>query len=531
MSDAERDGNMLMRRMIASLIAAASLSAAAGAQTLTMAVGSPITSMDPHYHTLTPNIQMSTNIFETLVDMDDKSRPMPGLADSWKVIDDTTWEFHLRDAVFHNGAKVTAEDIAYTLARVPTVVNSPGSFIIYTQGVVGTEIIDSRTIRMKTAKVHPLLPLDLSEVFIIPRTLGALPATEDFNSGKSTIGSGPFRFVSYRSGDRVELVRNDAYWGAKPAWERATVRIIPNDAARTAALLSGDVALIDQVPTADIARLRTDTRMRVWETVSDRIIYMILDQSKPDTTPFVSGPNGEKLTQNPLRDQRVREALSIAINRKLIVDRVMEDGAIASGQFLPPGSYSHAPDLAPPTYDVARAKKLLAEAGFPNGFRITLHSSNDRYLNDAKIVQAIGQMWTRVGIQTVVESLPWASFVGHANKQDYSAALLGWGLSTGEGLNGLRPLVATFDAAKGLGSVNRGRYSNAELDRLIDIASSITDDAKREQAIITATKFAMQDVAIIPLHNQKVTWASQKTLSYVPRADEQTRIALIKPVP
>ncbi len=192
----------------------------------------------------------------------------------------------------------------------------------------------------------------------------------------------------------------------------------------------------------------------------------------------MSGPNGEKLDKNPLKDRRVRLALSLAINRQAIVDRVMEGAAVPSGQYLPPGVYSYAPDIKPPPYEPEQAKKLLAEAGYPKGFRIALHGPNDRYVNDAKIIQAIGQMWTRIGVQTEVDPLPWTSYVGQANKQAFSAFLFGWGTGTAEASDPLIAQNATFDPAKGWGASNRGRYSNPELDKLIGEALGTADDAR-----------------------------------------------------
>lgn len=501
----------------------------AQAQTVSVAVGAPVTSMDPHYHTLSPNESAQSHIFDRLVGMDAAAKVIPDLAESWKLVDDTTWEFKLRDTSFHDGSKFTAEDIAYTISRVPTVPNSPGSFAIYTNAVSSVDVVDPHTVRIHTKGVYPLLPVDLSQVFIISHKLGPNPTTEDFNSGKNTIGTGPFRFVAYKPGDRIEMERNDSYWGPKPAWQHVTYRMITNEAARSAALLSGDVALIDSVPTADIAKMRTDKNVKLWEVVSLRLIYLMLDQSRDGATPYVKGPNGETLDKNPLKDHRVREALSIAINRPAIVERVMENAAIPSGQFLPPGSYSYNPDVKPPAFNPTRAKQLLAEAGYPNGLRITLHSSNDRYLNDAKIVQTIGQMWSRIGIQTTVEPSPWSNFVGHANKQDYSVFLLGWGSGTGESSNPLRSLVATFDASKGRGAVNRARYSNPALDSLIDKALVTVDDGAREKILMQGVKLVMDDVALIPLHQQKNTWATRANLTYIPRADEETRVSDLRP--
>ena len=460
--------------------------------------------------------------------------PVPALALSWKLVDERTWEFKLRPGVkFQNGADFTPEDIAYTIDRVPTVPNSPGSFAIYTKPVSSVEIVDPLTVRLHTAGVYPLLPIGLSQVFIIPHGLGPMPATEDFNSGKNAIGTGPYRKprCSYKSGDRVELERNDGWWGPKPYWQHISYRMIPNDASRSAALMAGDVQFIEFVPPDDAQRMRGDKRVALAETNSLRFVYLWLDRSRQGSEPFISGPNGEKLDKNPLNDLRVRQALSLAINRPLIVDRVMENEATPTAQFLAPGSVTYVPGLDPPKYDPERAKALLAEAGFPNGLRITLHGPNDRYVNDAKIIQAVGQMWSRIGVQTTVDAITWSNFIGRANKQEFSAYLLAWGIATGEASDPLRALVETYNAEKGVGSVNRGRYSNPSLDELIDKAVSTADDATREQMLIQASRIALEDVAIIPLHIQKNIWGMKAGLTYAARSDEGTRAMDLRPAP
>jgi peptide/nickel transport system substrate-binding protein len=507
------------------------LAAPAVAQTLNIASSAPVTSIDPHYHTLSPNESLDSQIYERLVERDATGRMIPGLAESWRLVDDTTWEFKLRDVSFHDGTPFTAQDVAYTIARVPRVKNSPASFTAYTQGIAGTDIVDPHTIRFRTRVPYPLLPSDLSQVFIIPHTLGPDPATEDFNGGKNAIGTGPFRFVSYKPGDRIEMERNDAYWRGKPHWQHVNYRIISNDAARTASLLAGDTDIIEFVPPTDLAKLRTDPRVTLAEVVSNRAIYLWLDHSRSGAEPGVAGPNGEGLEANPLKDLRVRQALSLAINRQAIVDRVMEGAAVPTGQYLSPGTYSYVPDIKPPPYDPARAKALLNDAGFPNGFRITLTGPNDRYVNDAKIVQAVGQMWQRIGLQTTVETLPWSSYATRAGKQEFAAFLLGWGTSTAEGTNPLRAQIATWDPEKGMGTANRGRYSNPAIDALVGQALRTMDDGAREKLIQEAMRQAMADVPVIMLHLQKNIWATRKGLSYEPRVDEETRAVSVRPVP
>jgi len=197
--------------------------------------------MDPHFHNLTPNNNVGSHIFETLVAKDPRGRLKPALAESWRAVDELTWEFKLRRGVkFHDGTEFTADDVAATLDRVPGVPNSPSSFATYSRQITERIIVDPYTTRLKTAKPYPLMPNDMGTIMIIPaRARNA--TTDDFNAGKATIGTGPFKFVRWQKGNRVELIRNDHYWGAKPAWDKVTFRIITSDPTRVAALLSGDV--------------------------------------------------------------------------------------------------------------------------------------------------------------------------------------------------------------------------------------------------------------------------------------------------
>ena len=495
---------------------------AARAQTLTIGSSAPVTSIDPHYHTLAPNESLAAHMFERLVHTDATGRMIPGLAESWTLRDDRTWEFKLRSARFHDGTQFAAADVAYSLDRVPRVKNSPASYGLYTKAVTGIEIVDDRTIRLHTDTPYPLLPADIAQVFIVPHTLGPDPATEDFNSGKHAIGSGPYRFVSYKPGDRIELDRFEDHWATKPHWRHVSYRVLSNDAARTAALLAGDVGMIEFVPPADLPSLRKDPRVTLSEIVGNRSIFLWLDHAHDGPTPFVAGPGGEILAKNPLKDRRVRLALSLAINRAGIVERVMENAAIPTGQYLPPGAFGYVPDLPAPPFQPDRARALLAEAGFPNGLRVTIHGPNDRYVNDAKIVQAVAQMWQRIGVQTTVETMPWNTYVGRAGKQEFSIFLLGWGVSSGEGLNPLRAQIATWNPARGLGTANRGRYSNPAVDALIDRAMATMDDPAREQLIQTAMRTALDDVPAIQLHLQKNIWATRRGLEYEPRVGEAT---------
>ncbi|MFH5924991.1 ABC transporter substrate-binding protein [Roseomonas xinghualingensis] len=504
------------------------LSLAQAPRTLDLAVSAPPSSVDPHYYTLTPNNALAAHIFDNLVHRNAQGRLVPALAESWRLVDDTTWEFKLRQGVtFHNGQPFTAADVTYTIDRVPRVLNSPGSFAVFTKAIRSMEVVNPHLIRMRTAGIYPLLPADMSQVAIIWHGLGENPATGDFNNGKNAIGTGPFRLIAFRSGDRVELERNEGYWGNKPAWQRVNYRIITNDGARVAALKAGDVGFIDAVPTSDIARLRTERGIDISETVSLRSVYLRTDL-RPET-PYVAGPNGEPMTRNPLVDLRVRQALNIAINRPAIADRIMSGAAIPTGQFMPPGTYGHVPDLAPPAFDPDRAKKLLAEAGYPQGFTVTLLASNDRYVNDAQVAQSIGQMWTRIGVKTRVDTMPFSVVSQRVARYDNSISLGGWANSSGEPSSGLRGLLGTRDMEKGWGTVNRTGYSSPQFDAVLERAMATVDDEAREALMQEATRIAARDVGWIPLHVQKNVWAMRQGLTHTPRADEMTLAQDVRP--
>jgi peptide/nickel transport system substrate-binding protein len=501
------------------------------AQTLTMAVGAPVTSLDPHYHQLSPNNAVADMIFDKLVNTDSQARRVPGLATEWRAVEPNVWEFKLRQGVrFHNGNEFTAEDVAFTLDRLPKVPNSPSSFAIYSRPIQAVEIVDPHTIRFRTAEPYPLLPLDMTNVRILDRETHENASTEDFNAVRAAVGTGPYKAVSHRNGDRIEFERNDAYWGPAPGFQRVTYRMITNEAARSAALLAGDVDFIDQVPTSDLARLRGDQRIATSETVGLRLIFLGLDHLRAagENSPFVTDNDGRPLGRNPLKDVRVRRALSMAIDRSAIAARIMEGAATPSGQFLPPGVFSHVPDLPAPPLDPEGAKRLLAEAGYPQGFRITLHGPNDRYINDARIIQAIGQMWTRIGVRTTIEAQTWTTFVGRASRQELSSFLIGWG-SNPDGSHPLRNIMATYSRERGWGASNRGRYSNPEVDKLLEASLAELDEEKRERMVIDAQRMGFQDVGIIPLHIQTNIWAMRRGLQHEARNDELTRAQDVRP--
>jgi peptide/nickel transport system substrate-binding protein len=509
-----------IRTLVVALVVCGMTSAATAAS-LTVGLGTDVTAIDPHYHNLTPNNNVAAHIFGYLVEKNEKSQPIPGLATEWKTLDPTTWEFKLRKGVkFHDGSDFAAADVVASLERVPKVPNSPSPFTAYTKQIQKIEVVDPYTIRFRTATPYPLMPTDMTQVAIISRQF-ANASTEEFNSGKAAIGTGPYKVVRYTKSDRLELARNDNWWGGKTPWEKVTLRILPNDATRVAALLSGDIQVIENVPTSDAAKLKTDKRLAIFRTVADRLIYLHMDSDR-DVSPFVTDRDGKPLLNNPLKDPRVRKALSKAINRPAIVERVMEGEAIPSGQLVADFLFGATKNLQVEKYDPDGAKKLLAEAGYPNGFGLTIHTPNNRYVNDARIAQAVAQMLSRIGVDTKVIAMPSATYFTQATDLKFSFMLLGWSTGTGEASSSLKALLMTYNRDKGFGTANRGRYSNGKVDAFTEDALQTVDDTKREAYLQRATELAINDTGIIPLHFQVNLWATRDGISYVPRVDEQT---------
>jgi peptide/nickel transport system substrate-binding protein len=516
--------------LAAAVLLAAGMNAAF-AQELRIGISSEPSSVDPHYHNLTPNNSLSRHVFEPLVFQDVKQALQPGLAESWRAINDTTWEFKLRKGVkFFDGSNFTADDVIATMKRVPNVPRSPSSFASFIAGAT-FEKVDDHTIQVKTAAPAPLVPTNLSTFGIVSKACAETATTEDYNAVKCQGGTGPFKYVEFKPGDRVTMERNDAYWGPKPAWSRVTWRFLTSAPTRVASLLSGDVDVIDAVPPTDMARLQGDRNLSVVQELSNRVIYFHLDQFR-DSSPFITAKDGSAI-KNPLRDRRVREALSKAINRPAIVERIMEKQAVPAEQVLPKIFFGTSQKLEPTAFDLQGARRLLAEAGYPNGFKMKMHGPNGRYVNDTKIIEAVAQMFTRAGIETEIETIPPANFftrastggkndAGETGFPEFSFILVGWGAGTGETLGSLRALLGTFDRASGGGAANRGRYSNAQFDQKLAEANRTVDDKKRAELLAEVSEIGMRDFGIIPTHYQVNVWAARKGFKVEPRADEYT---------
>jgi peptide/nickel transport system substrate-binding protein len=514
----------------AALVAVAPAPAPARAQTLTIGVDVAVTSIDPHYHNLAPNLSMGMHIFDRLVERDARARTYPGLAESWSPLSDTAWELRLRRGVtWHDGRDFTADDVVFTLERAPTVPNSPGGFGTFTRAIVRAEVVDPHTLRLHTRQPHPLLPNDLASVGVIARHAAQGAATEDYNAGRAAIGTGPYRLLAYRSGERADLARNDASWGGREPWAQVHYRWILNDGARTAAILAGDVDLIDQVPTSDRARLQREPRVAVTETVALRSVFVSPDYSRQGPHPLVTDNAGAPLPRNPFHEARVRRALSMAINREALVERVMEGAAAATGQWLPAGAFGHNPEVRAPAFDPEGARRLLAEAGFPDGFRLTLATPNDRWQNDSRLAQAVAQMWSRVGVRTQVDAMPFTAFVPRRTRQEFAIQIGAWGSSTGEASNLLVAILGTHDRQRLSGASNMTRHSDPALDAMVERANATLDDEAREALLREAVAHVAERVSLIPLLQYTNAWAVRRGLRHEPRMDERTIAMGVRP--
>ncbi|MEA2741768.1 MAG: peptide/nickel transport system substrate-binding protein [Acetobacteraceae bacterium] len=501
----------------------------ASAADLRIGVASEVTTLDPHFFHLTSNTEIHKGLYSGLITQDADMKIVPDLAVSWRTLDPTHWEFKLRPGVvFHDGTPFTADDVVFTYERARSVPNSPGSFLQYLKHVTKTAAPDPLTVLVETDGPDPILLNELQNVWIVSRKNGAGAATVDYNSGKAAVGTGPYRLVSWRPGEPIVLRRFDQYFGPKSDWDTVTYRAITNDAARTAALLSGDVDLISAVPGPDLAAVRANPALAVATMQSNRCFFWSVDVDRNDS-PAVTDNDGKPMPRNPLKDVRVRRAMSKALDRDALVSRVMQGQAVAASQFMPDGVPGTSTRLKPEPYDLEGAKKLLAEAGYPKGFGLAIASTNDRYINDAAMTQAVAQMWSRLGLKITVNAMPKALYFPRAVKLEFSVLLSGNSTDTSEPLSQLTYLLGTFNAAKGIGAGNYGRYSNLALDQLLARASAELDDEKRAGIIAQAYELALgEDVAAIPMLFQITAWGMRKGITYGGFPQDATVAALVR---
>jgi peptide/nickel transport system substrate-binding protein len=525
------------------LLGASLLAAPAGAQTLRIALASEPTAVDPHYHDLTPNNALAAHIFDSLVLQDELQALKPGLATSWENDGKNRWTFKLRPGVsFSNGKPFSAEDVVFSFCRtLKNETKVSGSFADIIGNFASVETPDAQTLVINTMAPEPLLPNLLAGLPILSASIvehgpisydiakncgvtGAWPAVNNFNDGTAAIGTGPYKLKSYVRGSAIELERNASYWGTAEPW--ANVRFVPvtNAGPRLAGLLAGDYDVIENPAARDLGRIKGDKRLGHIVTPSNRVIYFQLDVAR-EPSPFVKAEGGK----NPLKDARVRKAMSLAIDRDAIVKRIMDGAAEPAYQFLPTGMFGTLPNPPKLGYDPAAAKKLLTEAGYPNGFQVTLSATNDRYINDSQITQAVAQYLTQVGIKAEVDAMTRAIYFPRRAKKEFSIAMGGWGSGTGEASSFLRQWPPTPDDAKTIGGSNYGGYKNEEFDKVIRTAISTLDDGKRAELLRQAATLVLADGAFIPLHFESSIWAYKSEYVVTGRADQLMLAMSVKP--
>ncbi|WP_372617273.1 ABC transporter substrate-binding protein [Falsiroseomonas sp.] len=514
-------------RLAAALLACA-LAMPAAAQNLSVGMQTEPGTMDPQFNLLGSNTSALRNIFDTLLSRDPSLQVRPSLAESWRAVDETTWEFKLRPGVrFHDGSPLTAEDVRFTIERVTRVPNNPNSYATYVQGIREVQVVDERTVRFITNGPVPLLPSNISNIFIISSAKG-VRSTSEFNSGQAAIGTGPYRFSSWQPGQPLVLERNDGYFGGAAHWQRVTFRPIANDGSRVAALLSGDVDFINGVPLQDVGRLQGG-RTQVFGGPS-AYVYMLFPEVGKDPLPGVRDTQGNPLPRNPWLDPRVREAMSLAINRQAIVERLMEGRARVANQAVPEGFFGHSTRIPAARFDPERARTLLREAGFPNGFQTDLACPNDRFVNDSKICEAAAQQLQRVGIRVNLSTQPRTTFFPQRARREWPLHAAGWGSLTGESSYFLTSQIHTPNRELGLGAINYSGISVPEIDALIQRGRRTLDDAERRRLLEEVMEQTIARNLVVPILTFEAIWAGRADrVAFTPRADEETLAIEVKP--
>ncbi len=521
-----------MRSFVLGLLCSAALATSAVAQTLTIGVRGGPDSIDPHFTATGTHAEALKHVFDTLVWSGDGLELEPRLAESWRAINDTTWEFKLRRGVkFHDGSDFTAADVKFSIERIP-VVAGPNPTTIYVRRVKETKIIDPYTIHILTDGAAPVLPNDFIRLFIVSAKAAAgltkESANEAFNSGKAAIGTGPYKYVSWQPKGDLVLARNDAYWGPKEPWARHVRKEIPNDAARVAQLKAGQLDLITRVPATDVAALRRDPKIEV-QTI-DTVYVFNVEMDMRDKAPQVSAKDGSALAKNPFQDLRVREAIDLAIDRKALAEVAMEGLGKPANQMVTPSIFGFNKSLAERRYDPAAARRLLNEAGYPNGFKVQFSFTQDRLPGDRQVGTSIAQMLAAIGIDAQANALPAAVFFPARTRGEFSMSMSGWGTLTGESHYTLSSLAHSNDAEKRMGAFNVLGYKNPVMDKLLQDAAVEMDIPKRRKFLEDANALLEKDRQRLPIVSVGSAWAMQKDkVTIKPRVDEDTLAMNVKP--
>ena len=515
---------MTINRLLvyAGVAVALGLGGAAQAQTLRFASQGDPQTMDPHSQNESFTNSVNQQVYEYLVHRDRQLNFVPGLATSWEQVSPLKWRFKLRQGVkFHDGSPFNADDVVFSVIRA----QQPTSQIAVYANAVGTpRKVDDYTVEFDLPKVNPIFMEHIQPLFILSKAwCEAHKATkpQDFKNKEEAYtalnanGTGPYILVKREPGIKTTWKRNPNYW-AKPEGNVQEVVFTPigNDATRTAALVSGELDFILDPPPRDVAKLRNTAGVKIIDGPENRIVFIGMDQFRDELL------YGNVKGKNPFKDVRVRKALYHAVDIETMRTKLM------SGQSFPTGGNTPSPKAAfndPKIesrlpYDVALAKKLMAEAGYPNGFETQLDCPNNRYINDEEICIALAGMWEKIGVKVKVVAIPRVTYFPKLEKFDTSMYMLGWGGAVTDAETTLTPVMRNLGQG-GIGSYNYGRSTNAKFDDLAARSSVEADPAKRKELILAALTEWKEQVHTIPLHRQVIPWAARSNVSAVHRAD------------
>jgi peptide/nickel transport system substrate-binding protein len=486
--------------------------------------------MDPHAVALLYHTRVLSQVYDSLVGRDEKYKLEPALALSWQMTAPTRWQFKLRPGVlFHDGSAFTADDAVFSLQRA---LAAPSQRAFQLKGVTGVRKVDALTIEVQLEAPDAVLPEKLPFIAMMSKAWcekNGVQRAQDFNGKQETfavrnaMGTGPLKLERYEPDVRTTLTRHTAWWG----WadrrsgnvQQVNFVTIRSDATRLAALSSGEVDLVLDPPYQDIARLKADARMRLLQTPDLGQQYFTFDQARDELQ------DSDVKGRNPFKDLRVRKAVYHALNVPLIVDKVLRGQAQPTGAFLSPLVDGSPPELDKRLpYDPTLARKLLAEAGYPNGFAVTLDCVNVAWREN--VCQAAAAMLTQVGIRTTLRSSPSNQFFPKLSQGLGSFVEFGW-TANPDAWGSLNGLFRTYDKS-GLGTFNAGRYSNPKLDTLIDQIRTEPDLTRRRAMVATVLRMVADDVPYVPLYRRMLTWAMAKKVSAVQWPNDAIELRWVK---
>ncbi len=518
-------------------ISLAGLNPMAQATTLRWASQGDVATLDPHSQNESFTNQFNGQIYETLLTRDKAMQPVPSLATEWKQTSPTTWVFKLRRGVtWHDGSKFTADDVVFSILRSQA---DTSNMKVYGNALGKPRKIDDFTVELTTPVPNPTLieMVSIGSIFILNKAWSEKNKVEkpqDFKNKEETfairnaMGTGPFMLVSREADVKTVLRKNPNWWGIKEKRFEGNVddvvyTPIKNAGTRVAALLSGEVDFVLDPPLQDLDKLKQDKALKVYEGQENRIIFIGMDQARDEL--LYSNVKGK----NPFKDRRVRLALYQATDVEALKKTVMRGLSVPTAINVGAPKGSGIPASMDKRYplDVTAAKKLLAEAGYPNGFEVTLDCPNDRYINDERICVALAGMWSKIGVTVKVAAIPKANYFPKMQKLDTSLYMLGWGGSVTDAMFTMKPVLHSRND-KGAGEYNWGNYKLPEFDELIDKAEVEMDSKKRQDLINKAMQMHHDNVLHIPLHLQMIPWASKSTVNVVHRPDNWLEVAWVK---